>query len=63
MDGRLVWGSGVSLLDGVVSISLLNLRVLLVVVDGSQGPDWLTFISRNHTQEGSNSELHSNYFL
>jgi hypothetical protein len=42
LNGGLIWWSSVGLSSGVIAISLLDLRVGSVVVDGSEGPDWLS---------------------
>ena len=63
LGSRLVWWSAVGLLNGMISILLLDGGVGSVIVNGSEGPDWLS--SGGNTEEYGNSkgEFHVYKFI
>jgi len=44
LSNRLVWWSTVSLIGGVVSISLLSIGVIFMTENRAKLPDWLVFV-------------------
>ena len=58
LNGGLVWGSTVGFGGGVITVGLLDFGVGSEVVDGSEGPDWLSSRDSSNKESDGKGRFH-----
>jgi hypothetical protein len=59
LNGGLIWWSSVGFDSRVITVGLLDFGVGSVVVDGSEGPDWLSSRDSSNKEGDSKGSLSS----